>query len=83
MSSSRSVRRDSEGASWCVEHKCMMMPGPDLVDRCPFCWIMDRPQHIECGCTGCLARDAMQDGTAPWMSDHGKRVWKEVFGRAA
>lgn len=73
-----SRRQDRHGATWCVEHKTMMLPtGEGLL--CPFCWEAGRPNH-SCGtCIGCLARAAVADGTAPWMTKQGRDTYRSVF----
>lgn len=81
MDRSRSVREDRHGNVWCVEHKCMMLPARLGGHLCPFCWAEDHPEHACTGtpCHSCLARAAVTDGTAPWMSEHGKRTYQGAF----
>lgn len=77
-SKSRPRRQDRHGATWCVDHKTMMLP-TSVGLLCPFCWEAERQDHA-CGtCIGCLARAAVVDGTAPWMTKQGCDTYRSVF----
>ena len=82
-SGSRIVREDRGSGVWCVEHKCMMLPARLGGHLCPFCWAEDHPEH-RCPlhrdlCHACLARLAVENGTAPWMTMHGQEQYRRAF----